>query len=56
MFTHSRDACCRDSTQASVHGADIGSFLCCSGDNVARTLHTMRHLKIEIALSLLHGA
>ena len=38
---------CRDSRQAGTHEADIGSFLCCSGDSLqeqcTRAVHTGDH-------------
>ena len=34
VHVYSEDACCSDSAQAGAHEADIGSFLCYSGDSL----------------------
>ena len=34
LLVYAWDACCKNSTQAGAHEADVGSFPCCSGDSL----------------------
>ena len=34
LRAYGQDVCCKDSMQAGVYEADIGSFLCCSGNSL----------------------